>query len=394
MKKRFLLLIILLAGLIIYQHDYIYQWGYRTFGCLKYDIPIIEIKTELNYLDSLIEDRENSIADGWITLGKKDFVPTRITVSERTIDAEYRLKGDYLHHITSDKWSYRVQTNDSILGLQKFSLHHPIMRNNINEIFWQYICHREGLIRLDYDIVQLKINNDSFGLYAIEESFGKNFCSRKGLNGFVIRFKDKEYWRKKIHPMINSDFSFQNAEIDSYNTPVIRKDSSLWQDHEEIVEQLHKWVQGISPNSKIFNLNKFAKYFALADLCSGHHGLIWFNMRLYYNPKTKLLEPIAFDGDLYSTIKHPIIINSQMHLENKDFYSTFFLDSSFIDIYHDELEKFSSETYFKAVITDFQSTARKYQNILNLEFPRYKFNTDFIEKNAFIIQEYLRLNPE
>ena len=390
MKRIILLSFLIAVAFLFYNWHYIYQFGYKNFGYLKYNVPIIEIKTKHNYLDSLNRDRNQAISDGWITLGKNDLVPTKIISKEGTINAQYRLKGDYISHLQLDKWSYRLETEDSIRGLQKFSLHHPIMRNNINEIFWQYVCKRESIICLDYDIIQLKINQVSFGLYAIEEHFGKNFCSRKGLTGFVIRFEDKNYWKSKISNPINlKKFKLEDAKIDSYNTSEIKKNPKLWTQHQIIIKDLQKWVNGNQSASKVFNTKKMARYVALADLCSGHHALVWFNMRFYYDPKTKLLEPIAFDGDLSGNIKQPAIIDSKEQTNCDRFHCRLFLDTSFVRAYQLELEKLTSGNYSENIVNDFDLTAKKYQNILNWEFPRYKFKTDFVKNNKNVIQEYL-----
>ena len=42
-----------------------------------------------------------------------------------------------------------------------------------------------------------------------------------------------------------------------------------------------------------FDLRKFATVFAISDLLNSKHGYSVHNLRFYYNPITRLIEPIA-----------------------------------------------------------------------------------------------------
>ena len=46
----------------------------------------------------------------------------------------------------------------------------------------------------------------------------------------------------------------------------------------------------------VFDLGEFSKYFAICDILQTYHGTIPKSLRFYFNPVSKLFEPIGFDG--------------------------------------------------------------------------------------------------
>ena len=47
---------------------------------------------------------------------------------------------------------------------------------------------------------------------------------------------------------------------------------------------------------EVFDLEKWAAYFAVVDLTANYHGAFLKSVKLYYNPINGLFEPIPFDG--------------------------------------------------------------------------------------------------
>jgi hypothetical protein len=314
-------------------------------------------------------------------------VPTRITLNGHSTEANYRLKGDYLDHINSDKWSYRIVSEDTINQANKFSLHHPMRRNNINEFLWQFACDREGIISLDYDLVQVKVNSTDFGLYAFEEHFGKNFCSKRKLNGFVIRYEEKAFWQSKLQLGSNSKEAFMQAKIDSYNSKEIKKDSGLIHLEQRATAKLDTLRSTSFLDSASFDIKKIATYFALSDLLSGQHALVWHNLRFYMDPQSKKLEPIAFDGDLNGETTELSVQQSYDNPDHWSFRTKCFKSEAFKADYLKALAKISNPTYVDALMLAFNPTKEKYQNILNWEFSSYEFDPSFVHLNAVFIQK-------
>ena len=62
-----------------------------------------------------------------------------IEINGKKYKADIRLKGDWIDHLTGDKWSFRIKLkgDKTIQGMKKFSIHHPITRGFINEWIYQ-----------------------------------------------------------------------------------------------------------------------------------------------------------------------------------------------------------------------------------------------------------------
>ena len=61
-------------------------------------------------------------------------------------------------------------------------------------------------------------------------------------------------------------------------------------------EKLRNFFDGKILAEDVFDLEKWASYFAVVDLTSTYHGAMLKSVKLYYNPINSLFEPIPFDG--------------------------------------------------------------------------------------------------
>ena len=61
---------------------------------------------------------------------------------------------------------------------------------------------------------------------------------------------------------------------------------------------LYNFLDSVLPASKVFDSEKSARLLALIELLEAEHSIHWNNLRFYFNPHTKLLEPISFDANI------------------------------------------------------------------------------------------------
>ena len=108
-------------------------------------------------------------------------------------------------------------------------------------------------------------------------------------------------------------------------------------------------------------------------------------MRFYYRPETGLLEPIAYDGDLFGTIESPVFA-SENRSSGWHFSSRCLGNKSFESIYKKELARIADNQYLHDLLRDFKGEQLKYENILQWEYPRYSFNANFLINNVQTIQ--------
>ena len=124
---------------------------------------------------------------------------------------------------------------------------------------------------------------------------------------------------------------------------------------------------------KIFDLEKWATYFAIIDLTGNFHGSIPKSVKLYYNPVTAKFEPIGFDGHYNSNLFQNFLILDFLDDENKncsyicperEWYLRFLKNDEFKDIYLQKLKEISSQK----LIQDFYKANLESINFYNEQF--------------------------
>ena len=74
-----------------------------------------------------------------------------------------------------------------IYGMEEFKLLPPIARFHMTEWVGHALEEKEGLISLRYFFVELNLNGDDLGVYAIEEHFNKELLeNRKAREGIIF----------------------------------------------------------------------------------------------------------------------------------------------------------------------------------------------------------------
>ena len=281
----------------------------------------------MNFKDILIIEnhRKKSIQNG--TLGNSVSIPevnVTLIFDGKKSNAKLRLKGERkLHFEEKNKSSYKIKLkkNNYILGLNKFSLQKPRVRNYIHEWLFHEMAGDLGLIKLKYNFVNLYINGSDQGLYVLEENFGKELIERnQKRNGPIFAFDDNMVnYSSKFKVNLNDPF------FEVYN-------KNYWNNEENISvlnaasQKLRDFINGKKTLEETFDLDKFAKFFAIIDATYTYHALSPGTLRLYYNPINGFFEPIPFDG--------------QREMSNYNKYNNSFNDDLLIDQKSWWVEKF------------------------------------------------------
>ena len=99
---------------------------------------------------------------------------------------------------------------------------------------------------------------------------------------------------------------------------------------------------------EIFDLEQWARLFALSDIFGVRHGLIWHGLRFYYNPVTGLLEPIVFDAEAGNLIE-----NLALNLDPEEYeFIKIISEPAFTKHYMQKLEEFSKSGYLETFFSE------------------------------------------
>ncbi len=338
-------------GFSIFEID---DYFFIKFKTLKYllvnnDLENIEILIDQQNLYKLEFERKKKLKDKFYNFNK--FADATIDYNNDKFNVKLRLKGDRSIHWSNKKnSSYKVDIKGEkrLWGLEEFSIQKPITRNYIYEYIFHKLLEKNNLISLKYFFINLKINDLNSGIYAVEEGFSKELIERnKRRNGPIFGLNEiegveypkviydlysKNYWIKNNPKLIEAAFSKLN----------LLKDNKIEID-------------------KIFDLNEWAKFFAIIDYSNALHGSLSKSVKLYYNPATGKFEPIGFDGHYYelNPANDFIILDFLNPLNNscnhvcydRKWFGKFLKDNKgnpnkkFIKLYIDQLNKIASDEF-------------------------------------------------
>jgi len=365
------------------------------------------------FIDIAFEDlqkieykRELALNNQVLLASSEDYVPVKINSNSEEFDAKMRLKGDWVDHLRGNKWSFRIKITKggALFGMKTFSIQDPRTRNNLNEWLYLSILKREGIIAPRYDFIEIYINGENKGIYALEEHFEKELIeNNQRREGVILKFDEDPLWEnraKRINNLtyeewmqyLSSDslFWFKKSEIITFDNDKLLENPELLLQFDKAKNLLGLFREGKLKTSEVFDVEKTAKYFAINTLLGCSHAGDFENIRFYYNPITLKLEPIGFDGscgreDVQNTLKGYLNYNQ----ENPYLDDLIFNDEIFLEEYMLYLEKFSKKQYLDGIFNELKEELKEKINILHKDTPTYHFPEETFYENQNKIKESL-----
>ena len=321
------------------------------FIFIKNELENIRIEIDQKNLYKLELQRENKISQ--TSIEKQNTAVAKLKTNKKKYDIKLRVKGDRLIHFRDkDKTSYKVDIkgDDRIWGLEEFSIQKPITRNYMYEFIFHRLLQTSGLISLKYFFVNLSLNDNKQGIYAIEEGFSKELIERnKKRNGPIFGLNEDYDDYDLIYP--NVEYDMYSKEFWTNNYPELT---------EIALSKLNKLKEKEIKINEIFDVDKWATFFAIIDLSSTYHGSLLKSVKLYYNPVTAKFEPIGFDGHYNPNLFKDFLIYDLIDDENvncsylcefKDWYFVFLkkndgsINDEFLNLYIKALQRVSSQDF-------------------------------------------------
>lgn len=331
--------------------------------------------------EALRVKREEALQIGILNVDDEDFVPASIQLEDgEKMDAEVRLKGDWSDHYAGDKWSLRIEMkNDdqAFMGMQRFSIQAPETREFLNEWGYHQNLLQEGILTTRYSFVNIIINGEYKGIYAVEESFTENLLEAQGRReGIILKFDEDTMWDNWASFRSVGGESFMldaqdaglflvmdddSADITIFRSSRVEANEVLEAEAETAVSRLRAFQKGELKASGVFDVGKLGKYFAITDLWAAEHGTAWHNIRFYYNPVTTLLEPIAYDANPLTYFKVDVATFP---------YSipSMFDDAEVQEVYLHEVESLTDPHYLADLRENLEPQFLVFQDALSKEY--------------------------
>ncbi|MDJ0849927.1 MAG: hypothetical protein QNK04_16280 [Myxococcota bacterium] len=281
------------------------------------DVSVEKIHVDIafEHLQKLHQKREEALAQGLLVTGSSDLVPAEIRVGEETVRVKLRLKGDLPDHLEGDKWSFRVHTRggDVLFGMRRFSIQAPSTRGFQAEPLFQETLRWLGVLAPRYFFVEVAVNGNDIGLMAVEEHFDKVLLESQGRReGVILKFDESLFWSNVILNGHHGPFeNHHNARITAFRKGSIAGSEALTRDLRVGRSLLRGFVEGQLPASDVFDAELLGRYLATCEVWDAFHPCRWHNLRFYFNPIDRQLEPIGFDGSLHGTHLGPNLVTVQ-----------------------------------------------------------------------------------
>lgn len=323
--------------------------------------------------------RDRALERGVMVNEDDSYVDAVLLCGKEKANAQVRLKGHMTDHLQDRKWSFRVKTekNDAILGMKRFSLQHPGTRNYVYEWIYHKMMEHENIISLRYNFVKLIVNDEDWGIYAVEEHFGQELVQHNHrLKGPVFRFNPELYWVYRLNEMnkvsINEEYAqMQSAYVEAYDTKNTLKDKDLRILFENAMQRMEAFRRGELRTSEVFDIERLAKFHAIIDIVGGHHSLDWSDVKYYYNSETQLLEPVAYESFSIRPVR--TIAGSYRFTGKKeyidDLHDALFNDPEFFTAYIRAIEYIAKKEWLDKLLEEIDPELQSHLEVLYKEFP-------------------------
>ncbi|MEZ4775767.1 MAG: hypothetical protein R3D00_21485 [Bacteroidia bacterium] len=345
-------------------------------------------------MQKIIAKRKEAIDKGIIFSTDDDWVKGGIGTFPK-IPVSLRLKGDWMDHLKTNKWSFRIKVKSPHAWnrLLTFSIQHPKTRNYLTEWVYHQFLMREDILTPRYDFLHVKINDTYKGIYAFEEHFEKQLPEfRERREGPIVKFSEDGVWlarkrgldRRVISNSVEETLNtFEAANVETFKEKKTLESPVLSAQYDQARTLMDQYRFGEKSCAEIFDLDRLATYYAVTDICRGYHSLFWHNQRFYFNPVISKLEPIGFDafteegGFEYSP--HPFLGAQVANLSGdpgEDLIYRPFFDSAFMVRYVRALDRMTENAYIENFFLDMTPGIEAREKLLKTDFPDYTFESN------------------
>lgn len=363
----------------------------------------LHIYLDKKALDKINAKRDIALKRGLLESSDDDWVKAKMTADDSLeYDVKLRLKGDWTDHLTGDYWSYRIKmpSDQSWNRLMTFSLQDPMTRDYLSEWLYHQVLNEVDVITPRYGFVKLSQNNQEPVLYAYEEHFEKQVAEyRDRREGVILKYAEDAFWAERGRNLGSEKINFyrggvDNAEVVAFKESKIAKTPKLLEQYDHGRGLLKGYQEQSLPASEIFDVDRMARLYAVAEVLEAYHGLIWHNQRFYYNPVTRKLEPIGFDG---FTESGPYRIYNKLFFgEHKTgpgvvpyyaHYVHLFKDRKFNEAYVKYMLEYASEEWIYRILDKYQEELMNYEFLIQKSRPSYQFKKEDILERAKLLRQ-------
>jgi len=346
------LLIVAALGYKYIKYDYIVN-NY-IFSKVKQNVKneLSGKDTKLQEIKLKLSDESLSLLEGYVQEkietgdsfgGDNKYVKGKIFSEGNTYDVKVRLRGDMVRNFNGGllNSSLTIKSEEALWNsYDKFSLLRPIQEYYMYGYLYYEFMKSEGFVSPDFKLVKVKLNESNNGVFIFQQAFTKYLKNQSSSeDGFYLKFKND------CRNGMRSKTIERSPDLTVYQKKELKKDKERWALWKNIQAKYFLVETGKIKAGELFDIDAFAKFGAISDLFLSHHSDICHNVRMFYNPDSKMLEPIAWDPHLHDVVE----INRKDNLSllysngpyNKTIFNLLYKDIGFIQSYEKYLIEYT-----------------------------------------------------
>lgn len=334
--------------------------------------PAPELTTNIKFenIQLLNAVRDNALEVGRITdLHQSVSVPAEIWHNDKKYKVNLSPTGLNLDMIGDAKkraFKVKVKKGDTLFGMSEFKLLPPKARHGLVEFVGHELEKNRGLIALRYFFVNMSVNGDDWGVYAVEEHFGKELLEANDAREGII-FKTDPFGKLRIFNEKKYAGSIDKRRQMSLLRAVFKDIAN----DEQVVDI-----------ERILDLQKFADHLAILELMDGHHAL-GINSFLYFNPITNLVEPITREYNSLRLSDGPptanrSVIDSVVRNDSLILFQRLLKSAKFNDYLTNSLLDLSDPEFLNKFFEDIDLEFQRQKRILHKSSPFYYFPEEYL----------------
>lgn len=310
----------------------------------------------------------------------------KIEYKDEMLETNFRLKGDtYSHYDDWNKLSLKFDFKDDykLFGMEKFSIQDPWERSFLNEWVFYNLCKEFNLISPRYFFLKIYFNGENKGIFNLEENFSKEMIEHnRRRESVIIRFSEERDILSKI--LYNNHVNTLDSDkiIEFHESKNILKSDILKKEFEYANYNLNAYFENKLELEDVFDIRQWSSFLSIIELTSAYHALKYGNLRLYYNPVTMLIEPIAYDAEINEDL-----LTGKNYFNNLDFdywQIPFFIrdmlkNDKFYKSYISQLRKLIDENYLNEFFEKNNDFIDNQIKIINSDFNYSFYNMEFVK---------------
>lgn len=378
---------------------FLHQWWVNYPASFQVEPEEVALKVDQADMDAIQGVVDAARERGVIMREGNDYVPAEFTAAGTTFKVKVRIKGKMADHVTGDKWSFRViaKKDQGFKGMQRFSLQHPGTRNYLCDWFYHRLMRGEGVVALRYGFVRLTFNGEDLGVYAYEEHFGPELLANNSrMKGPIFRFDPGLFWEHRLNMIekvrYNEAFAaYQAAAVDAFGSGGMEKDTVQLGYFADAVGRMMAFRRGDLTASEVFDADLIARRHAILDLVGGHHSMDWSDVKFYYDPVLRRVEPIAYES--FSAFPIRTLAGSDRYVgtikPSMDLHDAYFNDPQVFAAYVHHLERVSRPEFLDSAFTALTPALDSASAIIYREFPYKELDREVYRRNQLVIRRML-----